>query len=143
MAPESMVHALEQIHALLVPAGLLIDIHPNGEPVAFILSLNERNEFIGYMQESDDYIEYRQADEAIAAVLDNGLFGLGTSEEFEFRTYADAFEELNGFLDENWSDAVIPDEVFASAKRLEREYGKRKVFLREKAKIALLKANRI
>jgi hypothetical protein len=143
MAPESMVHALEQIHALLVPAGLLIDIHPNGEPVAFYLSLNERNEFIGYMQENDDYIEYRQADEAIAAVVDNGLFGLGKSEEFEFRTYADAFEELKGFLDENWSDAVIPDEVFASAKRVEREYGKRKVFLWEKAKIALLKANRI
>lgn len=140
MAPESMVHALEQIHALLVPGGLLIDIHPNGEPVAFFLSINERNEFIGYMQESDDYIEYRQADEAIAAVLDNGLFELGKSEEFEFRTYADAFEELDGFLAENWSDAVITDEVLASAKRLEREYGKRKVFLREHVSINLMRA---
>jgi hypothetical protein len=140
MAPESMVHALEQIHALLEPGGVLIDIHPTGEPVAFLLPHNGREEFIGYMQESDDYIEYRQADEAITAVVENGFFELWKSEEFEFRTYADAFEELKSFLDENWSDAIITDEVLASAKRLEREYGKRNLFLREHARINLMGA---
>ena len=143
MAPESMVHALEQIHALLEPGGVLIDIHPNGELVAFIFLLDERDEFIGYMQETDDYIEYRQADEAITAVVKNGLFELEKSEAFEFRTYADAFDELKNFLDENWSDAVITDEVFASAELLEREYGKRKVFLREHATINLMRALKV
>ena len=48
MEPESMVHALEQIHDLLVPDGHLIDIHPNGEKSEFICRLEESDEFIGY-----------------------------------------------------------------------------------------------
>ena len=135
-----MVHALEQIHELLKPGGNLLDIHPNGEPVEFILPLEGREHLIGYMRETDDYIEYRQADEAIQTAISKGLFQIVKTGEFEFRTHADSFDELKAFLDENWSDAVITDEVIANAKRLEKEYSKRKVFLREQARIGLLRA---
>jgi len=138
MEPESMVHALEQIHELLKPTGHLIDIHPNGEPVKFIYPLEGQEHLIGYIQEMDDYIEYRQADEAIETVVSKGLFQVVKMGEFEFRTHADSFDELKAFLEENWNDAVITDDVIANAKRLEREYGKRKVFLREQTRIGLL-----
>ena len=134
-----MVHALEKIHSLLKPGGHLIDIHPNGEPVEFIYLTGGQEHFIGYMQETDDYIEYRQADEALETVATKGLFQAEKTGEFEFRTYADSFDELKSFLDENWSDAVITEAVIASARKLEEEYGIRKVFLREKTKIELLK----
>jgi 2-polyprenyl-3-methyl-5-hydroxy-6-metoxy-1,4-benzoquinol methylase len=139
MEPESMVHALEKIHSLLKPGGHLIDIHPNGELVEFIYPLDGQEHFIGYMQETDDYIEYRQADEALEAMVAKGLFRVEKTGEFEFRTYADSFDELKSFLDENWSDAVITEAVIASARNLEEEYGVRKVFLCEGTKIGLLR----
>ena len=134
-----MVYALAQIHNLLKADGYLIDIHPNGELVEFFFALEGREQFIGYMQESDGYVEYRQADEAIEAVLNRGLFQVEKMGEFEFRTYADSFDEMQAFLDKNWSDAVITDEVIANARKLKREHGKRKVFAREQVRIGLLK----
>jgi hypothetical protein len=139
MEPESMVHALEQIHELLNPGGHLIDIHPNGELVEFTLPLDEGSQFIGYMQETDDYIEYHQANDALDAIVTAGLFQVVESGEFEFLTHADSFDELKIFLDENWSDAIITGEVIASARRLEKEHGKRKTLLREQVRIGLLK----
>ena len=134
-----MVHALEQIYSLLKPSGYLIDIHPNGELVEFILPLDEGEQLIGYMQETDDYIEYHQANEALDAIVAAGLFQVEKSGEFEFLTHADSFGELKTFLEENWSDSVITDDVIANAKKLEKEHGKRKTLLREQVRIGLLK----
>ena len=134
-----MVHALEQIHSLLKSGGYQIDIHPNGELVEFYYQLDKREYFLGYMQESDDYIEYRQADEAVQVALDRGLFQLETTCEFEFRTYADSFDELKTFLDSNWSDAVITQDVIVRAGELESEYGTYPSILQEQVKVGLLK----
>jgi hypothetical protein len=139
MEAGSMVHALEQINELLKPGGHLIDIHPTGEPVKFIRPLKGHEHFIGYLQEADDYIEYQQADEAIESAVSKGLFQVDETEEFEFHTYANSFENLKTFLEENWSDAVITDEVIAEAHKLDKEYGKRTMFLRESTKITVLK----
>ena len=139
MQPESMVHALEQIHGLLKPKGHLIDIHPNDELNEFILPIDGRENFIGHMQETDDYIEYRQADEAIETAVSRGLFQVLKTGEFEFRTHADSIDELKTFIEESWSDAVVTEEVVANAKGLEKEFGERRVFLRERARIGLLK----
>ena len=134
-----MVHALEQIHNLLEREGYLIDIHPNGELVEFILPLEDGEQFIGYMQETDDYIEYHQADDALEAMVTEGLFQIVKSGEFEFFTHAISFDELKTFLAENWSDSIVTDDVIASARMLEKKHGKRKVLLREQVKIGLLK----
>lgn len=143
-----MVHALEQIHKLLKPFDdaqdrpnrQLIDIHPIGELVEFHYALNEGEHFLGYMQEADDYIEYRQAAEALETAINKDLFRLISKEEFEFRTYADSFDEMQAFLNDNWSDALIPDEVIARATTLEKEHGEFKTILREQAVIGLLQA---
>lgn len=137
-----MVHALEQIHDLLKPGGQLIDIHPNGELVEFHYELGEDKLFLGYMRETDDYIEYRQADEALETVLNRKLFHLDVAGEFEFRTYADSFGEMQDFLNENWSDAVITDEVITSARKLESKCGEYKTILREQVVIGLFKAEK-
>jgi hypothetical protein len=142
MEAESMVHALEQIHDLLKPDGQLIDIHPNGELVEFYRMMGEGERFIGYMQETDDYIEYRQADEALETVINRELFHMDVTREFEFRTYADSFREMQEFLNENWSDAFITDEVVARAMALENEHGEFKTILREQVAIGLYKINK-
>lgn len=135
-----MVHALEQVHALLEPGGTLINIQPEGELVEFYAVMDEGEQFIGYMLESDNYIEYFQAMHAIEAATSMGLFRIQNVGEFEFCNYADSFHEMKTYLDENWSDAVITDEVIASAKNLEDEHGAYKTILREKVKLSLLRS---
>jgi len=137
-----MVHALEQIHDLLKTDGRLIDIHPTGELVEFIYPFEGREYLIGHLQETDDYIEYRQADEALDEVVSKGLFQVEKSQEFVFNTHSNNFDNLKTFLDDNWSDAVITDDVVANAKKFEADYGKRAVFLREKVRVTVLKAVR-
>ena len=133
-----MVHALREIHDLLTPNGALLDIRPNGELVDFVRLVGDDEHFIGHLQESDDYIEYVQAEAAMRDVVSAGLFEIKKAEEFPFFVYADFFDELKTFLEENWGDAVITDDVIAEAKRLDDAYGVGKVFLREKVRIYLL-----
>jgi hypothetical protein len=92
------------------------------------------------MLETDDYIEYGQADRAIETAIRKGLFRIDSTGGFEFRTHADSFGKMQAFLDENWSDAFITDEVIARAIALENEHGEFKTILREQVKIGLLKA---
>jgi hypothetical protein len=139
MEPESMVHALEQIHDLLKPNGWLIDIRPTGEKVEFLCPLGGHEHFIGHMQETDDYIAYRQAAEAVETVLKRGLFTCELTGTFEFRTYAETFEELSAFLAETWSNSCVPPEVMEHAKKLEAEHGISKTILREWVHIGLLR----
>ena len=134
-----MVHALEQVYELLKNGGHLIDIHPSEEKVAFIYPMDDGEYFIGHMEETDDYIEYRQADEALQAVLARGLFQVENVAEFTFHTHAESFDELKAYLDENWSDAVITEDVITRAHEFQKKFGKRKVILREKAKMGVLR----
>lgn len=133
-----MVHALKEIRNLLKPNGALIDIRPNGELNEFIRPLGDDEHLIGTLQETDDYIEYRQAEAAVREVLAEGLFQIKKVGEFTFNTHADSFAELKIFIDENWEDAVITDDVIAQAKRLDDEYGVGKVLLRGQTRIYLL-----
>ena len=134
-----MVHALREIYDLLKPNGFLIDIRPNGELVEFVRPHQGGELFIGHLYETDDYIEYRQAEAAVQEVITDGLFQTQKTGEFIFQVHADSFAELKTYLDENWSDSLITEEVIAEAKRLDDLYGVEKVLLREKVHVGLLK----
>ncbi|MBC8335075.1 MAG: hypothetical protein ISR59_00525 [Anaerolineales bacterium] len=134
-----MVHALREIRNLLKPDGALIDIRPDGELNEFIRPLGEDEHLIGYLHETDDYIEYRQAEAAVREVVAAGLFRIEKAGKFTFNVYADSFDELKIFLDENWSDSLIKGDVIAEAQRLDDAHGVGKVILREQPRIALLK----
>jgi SAM-dependent methyltransferase len=95
MEHEGMVHALEEIHRLLKPAGTLIEIHPSVDAPPFVevwsngrLSFAERDPVFDY---EDDL---RQADAAVATVLDRGVFVLDDRRGFELRTHAASVKEL-------------------------------------------------
>ncbi len=133
-----MVHALHEIRKLLKPGGALIDIRPNGELVEFIRPHDDEEFFIGHMHETDDYVEYFQAEAAMQKVLAEELFKIEKAGEFTFQVHADSFDELKSFLDENWSDSLITEEVIAEAKRLDDAHEIGKVILREQVYIKLL-----
>ena len=134
-----MVHALQQIHNLLKPGGYLIDIHPVDEQIKFICPIDKRDHFIGYLDVSNYFSEYRQADEAVKTAIENNLFTNESSGNFEFRNYANSFSEMKTYLAETWDEAVITDEVMVNAKNLEAEHGEYKTILCERVKIGLLK----
>jgi hypothetical protein len=118
MSPEGMVHALETIHGLLKPNGRLIDIHPRGLPTPLYALEAVEGGLLGYIQETDNFIEYRQADEAIQNVLSRNMYGLMDEEVFSYSTYASSLEELCEHLKETWSDAILEDKIWHKAEQL-------------------------
>ena len=106
-----MVHALETVHRQLVPGGRLIDIHPSGEAPPLFLRADSRQTLIGWLGETDYFIEYRQADRAVAEAVSAGLFSLEDHQEFMFETQAEDIGRLVEFLNANWSDAVLEERL--------------------------------
>ena len=113
-----MVHALELVHSLLVPQGLLIDIHPTVEPPPIEIILDGKSYSIGNLQETDDFIEYAQADAALTHAIQSGLFISQRHANFTFLTHAGSLVELHQYLEENWSDSVWPSEIDQRAAQL-------------------------
>jgi SAM-dependent methyltransferase len=95
MEHEGMVHALEEIHRLLKPAGTLIEIHPvvDAPPLVEVRSDGQL-----LFAEHDPVFDYeedlRQAEAAVATVLDRGVFVLDDRRRFELLTHAASVKEL-------------------------------------------------
>jgi hypothetical protein len=112
MERAGMVHALEKICDLLKHDGLLLDIHPTNEPAAIAVRLREQLIPAGWITESDDYVEYEWADEALQHAVSNGQFAPERRGTFEFVWHADSLPDLRAYLAEEWKDAMI-DEITA------------------------------
>ncbi len=132
-----MVHALEKVHSLLKPDGVLIDIHPTGEPASIEIRIRDRITLAGWLQEADDYVEYEWADEALQQIVQSGLFAVERQSVFTFNTYAASIAELRDHLAEAWKDAILDEVTAARAEELLStiEHDK-EVIVRELAHIA-------
>jgi SAM-dependent methyltransferase len=109
MAHEGMVHALEEIHRLLKPAGTLIEIHPAVDAPPFV-EVRSNEELL--FSEDDPVFDYEEdlrcADAAVERVLDRGVFHLEDRRRFELRTHASSVKEMR----DHWAfvGAYDPDE---------------------------------
>jgi hypothetical protein len=115
MAREGMVHALEAIHRLLKPGGCLLDIHPLPQaPLAKIVQ-GGKNTFTGPVPAPDEE-DVRQAEAALAQVVQRRLFVVERSGVFDFLVYASSVAALRNFLEEaNAFQDSPPDEAAAAA----------------------------
>ena len=109
MGAEGMVHALHQIYDHLKPGCYLIDIHPSGDPPPIDVRLGQQVHRVGWINEEDDYIEYTQADEALAEAVRRGWYKVNQAERFAFTTYADTMAELLAHLANTWPDARVAE----------------------------------
>jgi hypothetical protein len=116
MPPERMVYALETVHSLIKPGGLLIDIHPGLEKAWVEVRANGKDYFLDVVEETDDYVEYQQASDALAQVVDRRLFSFEEAGKFLFFIHAESMEEMREFLAENWKDSVINESVDGKAR---------------------------
>lgn len=143
MAPESMVHALETTRELLDVDGLLLDIHPSGEPPQVIFRNGDEMRVLGYLQESDDFIEYLQASEAITAVIQRGLFHAEAAIRFEFSVHADSIPALVDYLKKEWKDAILAPEIIAQAEALwSQKNAEQEILISELDRMTLLRPER-
>lgn len=132
-----MVHALEITHGLLKPEGLLIDIHPTGQPPQIEAHVGGEIFLAGHLDETDDFVEYFQADDALAAMTKRGLFELELEGGFTNLLHAPTIMALADFLAAEWSDAVLAGETIERAADLMGQPGNdREIVLRESVKIA-------
>lgn len=135
-----MVHALNSIHRVLAPEGLLLDIHPTDEPAGIYLRRGRAQRFIAWLEETDGYQEYRQADRAVAQAVTDGFYRLERSSFFWFTIYAAGLPELERFLKQEWKDAVIPPQTWQRLAELQRSVkAEGEIRLREHIRLNVLK----
>jgi hypothetical protein len=140
MEPSGMVHALELARQLLLPNGRLLDLHPTGEPPPIEIRMGTGIRRVGFLRETDDFVEYGLADAAVARVIREGLFVIEKSDQYSFDIHADGLEELLSYLAEEWTDAVIDDDI---VKRIESLLSSsvtdKEIILRDRIYIARLR----
>jgi len=96
-----MVHALEEIHRLLKPAGALIDIHPMSESSTIEIHQNGKIDLAGYLSVRQWCIDFQQADNALTEVAQRGLFVVEHKAVFDSLTYYTSVEEMRTSLKES------------------------------------------
>lgn len=119
-----MVHALRRAAGLLEPGGQVIDIRALDEKAEFLIVSPEDSapRFCGIMRETDDGIEYGQAEAALKEALALEVLTLAAEHPFTFRHHAPDLPSMRAYLADTWTDAIIGpdvaqavDEAFAQA----------------------------
>ena len=100
-----MVHALEEIHRLLKPAGRLIDIHPVAESSRIEVHQGEQEQqlkidLVGNLTVRQWCTDFQQADNALAEIAQRGLFVVERADVFDSLTYYDSAAEMRTDLKE-------------------------------------------
>jgi hypothetical protein len=145
-----MVHALEEIHRLLRAGGRLIDIHPVLEVPLIKVFQGGRVLFAEPDPDFDNYKEdVRQAEAALAQIVQRGLFVIERSGEFDSSKYASSVAELrdstakaSAYNDSPPDEAVVAREaeLYARAEQIMQAAGEgAEVAIHEKGHIARLK----
>ena len=93
MPHQGMVHALEEIRRLLSPSGVLIDIHPVQEaPLIEVISAG--HVFYSEAEPDTSLEDYRQAEGALADVVQRHLYVLESTSEFDLLVHSTSVPEL-------------------------------------------------
>jgi hypothetical protein len=110
-----MVDALELLHAVLAPHGVLADLRPDRSanpprharhPQVYCVEGDQRVH-AGYLKTLKPFADYRAADLAVRRVIRRGLFALQAVETFDFHYYFDSPAHLEKAVATRWTDTVL------------------------------------
>lgn len=118
-----MVHALEESWRVLAPGGQLVDIRPLTSNPPLEVIFNEEISIAGQVDDSVDTPSDIAANEAVKEVVNRGIFLKQQEERFEFAYYWDKLEDMEAYIEDQWSDWVnLPQEVSVKARRLTKDF---------------------
>ncbi|MBI3340316.1 MAG: hypothetical protein HY022_09325 [Chloroflexi bacterium] len=107
-----MVHALHEIHRILAPNGILIDLRPLADNWPVEVKSNRATLKAGRVDDMPAGIEDdKAANQAIARVATEKLFVQEQAEFFPFFYYWDSPKEMQEYIDDDWADFVSIDEA--------------------------------
>ena len=95
-----MVHALEEIHRLVKPTGILIDIHPVAEASPIEIHQGGKIDLAGDLSVRQWCSDYQQADDALTEIAQRGLFAVEREGVFNSLTHYDTAAEMRQSLKE-------------------------------------------
>jgi hypothetical protein len=93
-----MVHALEEVHRLLKPTGVLLDMHPVAESSPIEIHRGRKIDLVGRLSVRQWCTDFEAADQALAEIAQRGLFALERESVFDSLTYYDSVEEMRADL---------------------------------------------
>ena len=96
-----MVHALEEIHRLLKPTGVLIDIHPVAVSSPIEIHHGGKIDLVGQLSIRQWCVDFQQADSALAELAQRGLFAPERERVFDSLTHYPSVAEMRTSLKES------------------------------------------
>jgi hypothetical protein len=115
-----MVHALHEVHHVLAPDGILVDLRPIEDhwPVE-VASLRESREAGRVMDLPVGLADDEAANQSVAQILKEGKFEREKEEFFPFFYYWNSPKEMEKFIAEEWEDFVgIEENVWKDLRSL-------------------------
>jgi hypothetical protein len=106
-----MVHALEKIHGLLQPGGLVLDIHDMPGTTRFMVQRGQIFDCVGRQLSRVDFEKLHWADQALAQVVDDGWFHQKTVHVFDYSLHLDSLMAFEGWLGEQWDTSYLAGET--------------------------------
>jgi hypothetical protein len=124
-----MLSAVAEARRVLRPRGLLLDVHPTGEPThleVWHAEYGAAGDFakqpgnleavhrvpVGWLEHDESLQDFTAATDALAEVLDAGRgFSLERSTTFDYRYFFDSLDELTEYLEDNEEHARASDEL--------------------------------
>ena len=106
-----MVHALEEIHRVLVTGGILIDLRPllDRWPLE-VTSMNGNREAGRATDLSAPLADDAAADQSMTKAELQGWFLREREDTFSFFYYWDTPREMQEYIDETWNDVISIDD---------------------------------
>lgn len=113
-----MVHALREIHRVLVPDGVLIDLRPVSDrwPVEVVSESGVR-ETARFQDLPVGLADDKAADRAIAYAAETGWFTHDEETFFPFTYSWDTPSEMEEWLNDEWNESIALDEESLRATR--------------------------
>jgi SAM-dependent methyltransferase len=111
MEHESMVHALNEIHRVLKPNGILLDLRPLEDSWAVEVVSSTGWQASGRLSDLPQGVaDDEAANQAMKEVQSRGRFIQKKEEEFPYFYYWDAPSEMKEFLETEWENFEKMDE---------------------------------
>ena len=115
-----MVHALSEIHRVLVPGGVLIDLRPLLDEWPLEVTSRNRVREAGHATDlAEPLADDVAANQAIEEGIRQGWFQREEGQEFPFFYYWDTPKEMQEYLDDSWEDVIhIEEQVWRTLRAL-------------------------